>query len=108
MLVDRLSPEALQYLFRRMDAVVSMDSFPLHLAGTTETPVFSLFGPSHGFKYAPRGVNKTFIQGPCPYNEKFIKRCPKLRTCKTGDCIKKMKGDFLASKFINWWQAIHS
>lgn len=107
-LIDRLSPEALQHLFMRMDAIVCMDSFPLHLAGLTATPVFSLFGPSLGFKYAPRGSCKTFLQGPCPYNEKFIKRCPKLRTCETGDCMKKFKGDFLAAKFATWWQTLHT
>lgn len=104
--VDRLSPAALQSLMNQLDGVISMDSFPLHLAGMTRAPVFSFFGPSLGACYAPKGFEKTFIQAPCPYGLKFEKRCPRLRTCETGDCLKKLKAEMLSAKFATWWQAL--
>lgn len=104
---ERLNPAALQGLMRLADGVIAMDSFPLHLAGTTRTPVFSFFGPSLGIRYAPKGAEKAFVQGTCPYGIKFDRRCPKLRTCETGACLKQLKADPLDAKFATWWQALN-
>ena len=87
-LLDCLSLPLLQNLMRGMDLVVAMDSLPLHLAGTTPTATLSFFGPSSAKKYAPIGDHHYFTQGECPYNIHFEKRCPKLRTCATGKCLK--------------------
>ena len=89
-LLPKLSLPELQNLMSRSDLIVSMDSLPLHLAGTTNTPTFSFFGPTSETKYRPLGKQHQSIQGPCPYNITFDKRCPKLRTCKTGACIKEI------------------
>jgi heptosyltransferase-1 len=105
--VDRLSPAALQALMCQLEGVISMDSFPLHLAGTTKTPAFSFFGPSLGACFAPKGAEKAFVQGTCPYGIKFERRCPKLRTCETGACLKQLKAEALAQKFTTWWQAMN-
>lgn len=86
--IDRLSLPALQVLMGRVSRVIAMDSLPLHLAGTTSTPTWSVFGPSSGSKYAPLGEQHTFYQGVCPYGRQFEKRCPVLRTCPTGACMK--------------------
>lgn len=88
--LPKLSLEALQLFMSKMNLVISMDSLPLHLAATTGVPTFSFFGPSSALKYAPRGPQHRHVQGACPYDETFVKRCPKLRTCPTGDCIKKL------------------
>ncbi len=87
-LVPRLPFADLQTLMTAVDLVVAMDSFPLHLAATTETPTLSFFGPSSSNKYRPIGDHHRTFQGPCPYGMIFSKRCPKLRTCKTGACLK--------------------
>lgn len=84
----KFSIPALQYLMSRVDLVVTMDSLPLHLAGLTDTPTYSLFGPSLASKYAPLGAHHTAIQGECPYGRTFTKRCPKLRSCPTGLCMR--------------------
>ncbi|MEI6531239.1 MAG: glycosyltransferase family 9 protein [Chlamydiota bacterium] len=79
----------LQSIMEESDAVLSVDSLPLHLAGLVGVPTFSFFGPSSGLKYAP-GV---FYQGVCPYDKSFEKRCKILRSCTTGACIKNMALD---------------
>lgn len=57
LIANKLSLPELQQLMKKMELVVSMDSFPLSLAGTTHTPTFSFFGPSISFKYRPIGDN---------------------------------------------------
>ena len=75
-----------QHLLCKMNLTIAMDSFALHLAGASHKPCFGFFGPSKGKFYAPPG--SFFFQGSCPYNIDFEKRCPKLRTCETGACLK--------------------
>lgn len=85
---DKMSLPLLQNLMSKMDLVLAMDSLPLHLAGLTKTATYSFFGPSSGEKYAPKG--HSFFQGNCPYGVTFDKRCPKLRSCPTGACLKSV------------------
>ena len=87
-LLDRLPLPLLQKLMSAIDLVVSMDSLPLHLCGTTATPTFSFFGPSSAKKYKPLGAQHQSKQGACPYGRTFEKRCPVLRTCPTAPCTK--------------------
>lgn len=89
----------LQATMQRAALIVSMDSLPLHLAATTTTPTFSFFGPSSSQKYAPMGPQHHFFQGACPYGRTFEKRCPVLRTCKTGACLRSQTSDALFSAF---------
>lgn len=89
-------------LFAAMDAcdlVISVDSFSLHLAAKTSTPTYSIYGASLGQYYAPRGAEHAFFQGSCPYHLNFSRRCPLLRTCKTGACIKRIDADHLYNVF---------
>ncbi len=69
------------------DGVLAVDSLPLHLAAA---PTFAFFGASSAAKYAP---SSAFIQGPCPYGVSFEKRCPRLRTCPTGACIRTLTAE---------------
>lgn len=85
--LDRLPFPVLQNLMAKVDLVIAMDSLPLHLAGATSTPTFSVFGPSMAEKYAPDGPQNHALQGTCPYGRTFEKRCPILRKCSTGACM---------------------
>ncbi len=87
-LLPKLSLPQLQNLLQDTKLLVGMDSLPLHLAASIGTPTLSFFGPSSKNKYAPVGEQHTSYQGQCPYGIQFDKRCPKLRTCRTGACLK--------------------
>lgn len=99
-IVDRMPLPVLQNLMGEIDLVIAMDSLPLHLAGTTGTPTFSVFGASSAAKYKPRGKQHQTFQGPCPYGRTFERRCPILRTCKTGACIRHLTGLEVFQSFI--------
>lgn len=86
-LLEKLPLPLLQHVMARSHLVVTMDSLPLHLCGTTSTSSLSFFGPSSADKYKPLGKQHEALQGACPYGITFEKRCPRLRTCKTGACI---------------------
>ncbi len=103
--IDRLPLPALQNLMTQMDLVMAMDSLPLHLAGTTSTPTYSVFGASAAHKYKPVGTQHEAFQGTCPYGKSFKKRCDLLRTCKTGACIKQLEGQELFEHFSEWWNS---
>lgn len=77
-----------QRLMGEMDLVIAVDSAALALCGTTGTPSFSFFGPTQASVYKPVGNHHRYFQGKCPYGVSFSARCPKLRTCKTGACLK--------------------
>lgn len=98
-IAEKLSLPVLQNLMERMDLVIAMDSLPLHLAGTTSTSTFSVFGPSLSSKYKPQGEKHYAMQGSCPYGKTFPKRCPKLRTCPTGACIRGLTGRQVFDQF---------
>ena len=87
-LLPKVSLPVWQRLMDTMDSIYSVDSSALHLAGTTKTPTYSFFGPSASKIYKPPGKQHRAFQGECPYGKKFVKRCPILRTCKTGACLK--------------------
>lgn len=97
--VEKLPLAALQNLMHGVDLVLSMDSLPLHLAGTTNTPTFSIFGASLGSKYIPLGKANYYVQGACPYGQAFTKRCPALRKCATGACIRELSVEHLFQSF---------
>ncbi len=92
-IIDRLPLPTLQNLMAEMQLIITMDSLPLHLAGTTATPTLSIFGPSSHNKYKPKGTQHVAYQGSCPYNREFSMRCKLLRSCPTGACIRQLTGD---------------
>lgn len=101
--VDRLKLPLLQNLMGECDLVIAMDSLPLHLAGTTRAKTYSVFGASSAAKYNPLGITHGALQGVCPYGRTFTKRCPILRTCKTGACIHDLNPNDLFAHFSAWW-----
>jgi ADP-heptose:LPS heptosyltransferase len=44
------------------DLFISNDTGIMHVAGTTDTPLISLFGPTNPFNWAPCGKDKIFIR----------------------------------------------
>ncbi len=92
-ILEKMALPTLQNLMSRLDLVIAMDSLPLHLAATTGVATFSLFGASSAQKYAPLGSQHLAFQGQCPYGRTFEKRCPILRSCPTGNCIRSLSAD---------------
>ncbi len=99
----RLDTPTWQSLMSEMLLVIAVDSSALHLCGTTNTPSFSIFGPTNANIFKPIGNQHFAFQGQCPYNQTFLKQCPLLRTCSTGACIREIQMDALLKEFSNWW-----
>lgn len=97
--LPKLSLPLLQNAMALMDLVIAVDSLPLHLAATTDTATFSVFGASSAKKYAPKGHQHRSFQGECPYGYTFDKRCHLLRKCKTGSCIRSLSPETIFEAF---------
>lgn len=97
--IDRRPIPQLADLMRTMDLVIAMDSMALHLAADLKVATFSLFGPSLGERYKPLNNLAVVYQGPCPYGRTFERRCPLMRTCETGACLKEADPEALAHAF---------
>jgi heptosyltransferase I len=97
-----LSVPEWQSLMRLTDGVISVDSSGLHLAAAAGVPTFSIFGPTKGSVYSPPSDGHKFFQGSCPYNKEFVKRCPILRTCESGACIREINPLELVHAFRGW------
>lgn len=97
--VDRRPIPQLAELMRTMDLVIAMDSMALHLAADLNVATFSLFGPSLGERYKPLNNLAIVYQGPCPYSRTFDRRCPLMRTCETGACLREADPKILADAF---------
>lgn len=70
-------------LIRRCRAFVTVDSAPLHLAASMDTPVIALFGPTDPKRHFPpvgKGIvlNKKVKCHPC-----YLRRCPIGLICMT-------------------------
>lgn len=104
--VGELSLPLWQRFMHLIEGVISMDSAALHLCATTDTPSFGLFGPSSAEFYKPLGEKHHAFQGTCPYEVRFEKRCPYLRTCETGACLHGVSAEVLFEQFENFWKKI--
>jgi len=103
-LLYKPDPAFLQRLIDKADAVISTDSFVLHLAGTTSTPTFGIFGPSKAWRYAPQGTQHSWYQGSCPYDITFSTRCSKLRVCPSPSCLKDVDSVQMFADLDMWYQ----
>lgn len=100
--IFRQDLEVLQRLLGRAQAVVAVDSLILHLASTTSVPTFGIFGPSYAHCYMPQGPRFGFFQGQCPQYSTFDKRCPDLRVCSHGHCLKDIDPQVMFSAIERW------
>ncbi len=94
----------LQHIMSRAQAVISMDSLVLHLAATTKTPTFGLFGPSSAKRYGPEGASHGFYQGSCPLHQEFARRCPQLRTCEQSPCLYGADPEAIFKELSLWYE----
>lgn len=104
--VGGLGLPELQMFLSSVDGVIAMDSAPLHLAALTSTPTFSFFGPSKLSVYKPLGDSHHGVQGNCPYGVTFTYRCPKLRSCDTGACIRPANLNRFADPLVEWFKHV--
>ncbi len=51
-------------VIKQTDLYITNDTGTLHVAGGVDANIVSLFGPTHGYEWAPVGENKIFIQSP--------------------------------------------
>jgi len=59
--IDRPIPQ-IAALISMSDLFISNDTGIMHVAGTTDTPQITIFGPTNPFNWAPIGANKYFIR----------------------------------------------
>lgn len=104
--VGEMSLPLWQRFMDLVEGVITMDSAALHLCATTKTPSFSIFGPSSAEAFKPNGEKHFAFQGACPYDIRFEKRCPHLRTCKTGFCIRDISEGDLFEQFETFWERV--
>lgn len=101
--LGKLSLSLWQAWMKKSDLVICVDSAALHLCATTETPSFSIFGPSLSSIYKPEQARHHSFQANCPYGARFQERCSLLRTCSTGACMKEISAEALFNAFENWY-----
>lgn len=99
-LVPKLTIPQLQCLMRGMDQVISVDSLALALAYEAKVPVFALFGSSSPQKYGLTNAQSQVFFGTCPYGKTFEKRCPILRSCKTGACLHDLSTEKITQDYL--------
>jgi len=59
--INRTIPE-LAGLISTSDLFITNDTGVMHVAGSTDTPQISIFGPTNPFNWAPLGSNKYFVR----------------------------------------------
>ena len=102
--LNKMDLSKLQHLMSRCNLVISTDSMALHLAATTSTPTFGIFGPTPANKLAPVGENHCAFQGTPP-KLNVLKRLV-ARIIKAKDQpITYINSKELFDYFNNWWNS---
>ncbi len=73
------------------DLFISNDTGIMHVAGTTNTPQISIFGPTNPFNWAPIGENKFFIRKSELIDEVTVEEVYGMCTIILGKKINEMK-----------------
>lgn len=89
-----------QYLMEKMKMVIAVDSASLHLAGVSNIPTFSVFGPTLKSVYGPTGEIHGSYQNGCPLKEVFLIKCKKMRKC-SAPCLKEIDLEKVYRSFRN-------
>lgn len=103
-LIENASWATCQQIIENSAAFIGVDSSLLHLAHSTKVPIFAIFGPSSGSYYLSGKGRQGFIQGRCPFTQKFDQRCHLLRSCSNAPCMKNLSSDELMDSFSSFYQ----
>jgi ADP-heptose:LPS heptosyltransferase len=83
-------------LFKRMSCIVTVDSFPGHLAAAVKTPAVVLFGPSNPQAFGHKSnINIRTSQCPACANTSRIKEC------KTSTCLEDITPSLIVEKILS-------
>lgn len=84
-LVGKTTVKELIALLRRVGALITNDSGPMHLAAAVGTPVVALFGPTDPARTGPYGDGHTVLRSGVACSPCFSRRCtnPSLMECLT-------------------------
>ncbi len=63
-ILDNTPIRKLGAVLKLTDLYITNDTGTMHVAGGVNAKVLSLFGPTHGYEWAPRGDGKVFLQSP--------------------------------------------
>jgi len=63
-LLENTPIRKLSAVIKKLDLYITNDTGTLHVAAGVDANVISLFGPTHGYEWAPIGKNKIYIQSP--------------------------------------------
>lgn len=106
--IGNLSIPLWYHLMLESSLVIGVDSSSLHLASIGRVPTYTFFGPSKADVFTPNRNQHGYYQSTCPYNITFKKRCPLLRTCKDGACLKMLEVKKVVAHFFEWQKKIFS
>lgn len=83
-LVENTPVRKVGAIIKETDLYITNDTGTMHVAGGVDANLIGLFGPTHGFEWAPEGENKVYIQSATndindiSVNEVFEKACTML------------------------------
>lgn len=92
-------------LIKEMDALVSVDSGLLHMAGAVGTPVIGIFGPTDhrmrmgNYLGTATDSRKLMPCAPCWYGYHCLKDP---NPAKQFECLKKIKSDIIVEETLRW------
>jgi len=83
-LFDRLSLKELVYVIKHSQAVITVDTGPMHLASALDKPIVALFGPTAPNRTGPWSSTYRVVKADLPCRPCFK------RTCKEVLCMRKI------------------
>ncbi len=90
-LFNRLNLKQLVYLLRRAEAVITVDTGPMHIASLLDKPIVALFGPTAENRTGPWSSNFRVLKGKLFCQPCFQKSCP------SQDCMKQISPKMVLS-----------
>jgi ADP-heptose:LPS heptosyltransferase len=83
-------------LFKRMSCVVTVDSFPGHLAAAVNTPAVVLFGPSNPQAFGHKN-NINIRTSECPVCANTLR----IKQCKKPKCLEDIPPALIVEKILS-------
>ncbi len=99
-LAPKTDMKELAVLFSKIDAVVTCDTGPMHLASLLNVPVFAIFGPSDVNINRPWG-DKNFVV----YKNVGCNPC-RNKSCNDLKCLKILTPEYVANLLTQWLSSV--